>query len=286
MTCEALDWTKFASVLELENKPNDKLIREIAEYAGNLKLSFNKQANEAKLSKIKEHDEMFNIATKLASVFEIGFIDFLNCFVLQRSENSLDELALDSIVNCIEIFQKYNPGKLMEEVIPIIRGGNICKKNSEEGKLHITNLSGLFACPRKYVYICGLSANEFPGGAKENYLLLDTDLQNFEGSILSQQKILNNIQLFESVTGFIESLGCEQKFSFSYYDLSELKNQNASSVLYKLFDDVSSIPKVNYFESHLSSSREVCDKYKNGIEINYEVDAPQVVMDADLFERR
>lgn len=174
----------------------------------------------------------------------------------------------------------------MDEVIPIIRGGNICKKNSEEGKLHVVNLNGLLACPRKYVYICGLSANEFPGGAKENYLLLDTDLQNFEGSVLSQQKILNNIQLFENVTSFIESLSCKQKLSFSYYDLADLKKQNASSVLYKLFDDVSKIPKVNYFESHLSASREVCDKYKNGTEVNYEVDAPQVSAEADLIERK
>lgn len=285
LTCEALDWTRLANFLNLQEKPNEDQLRSIAEYAGNLKLSTDKQSNDEKLLSVDKDNEIYELACNLAKAFEMGIIDFLDSFCEIRDNNNVDQIALDNIIQSIKIFEMYNPGKLMSDVIPMITNANVNPVLSAEGALHITSLDGLFSCNRKYVYICGLSANEFPGKAIENYLLLDTDLANFEGSTSSELEILDKIKLFEDITSFVESLGCKQKLSYSYYDLSELKEQNASSVLFNLGIDLDNIKKVHYFDCHLDASREICEKYKEGVEVSYELEKPKFSNGEDVENR-
>lgn len=283
LSCEALDWDKLNNFIGLDAKPDDELLRKLCDYVGNLKLSFDDKTNHEKLQKIKHKDEMYKLANKLAEAFKLGLIGFLEAFVSIRN-NNLDQSALAGIIKEIKIFEKYNPDKLLSEVIPQISGENMAHELSEPSKLHVTNLKGLFSCPRKYVYVCGLSANFFPGGAKENYLLLDEDLEHFKGSVSSKQHVLNKIKIFEEVTNFIESLDCIQKYSYSFYDLSELKEQNASSVLYKHINP-DDLKKVNYFDANLSMSHDVCDAYKKGVEISLYDEAKQITACENLMDK-
>lgn len=285
LKCEALDWRFFAPAIGVDADVKDDFIRKLSEYAGNLKISTEEKSNILKLSKLNQKDEMYEHAFKLAKIFEKGIIEFLKTFVLIRDENTIDQIALDGIVSELEIFEKYNPDKLMAEVIPKITNASVGGQLSTEGHIHVTSLKGLFSQGRKYVYICGLSANEFPGSAKENYLLLDSDLQNFDSAKQSSAKVLDNIKLFDDVLNFLSHFGYETKFSYSYFNLADLKDQNASSVVNKFSDNIDGWKTVNYFDSRLSQSYEICNSYINGVDVKYEVEPPKPKLDKHLLDR-
>lgn len=134
---------------------------------------------------------------------------------------------------------------------------------------------------RENIYIAGLSANNYPGTPKENYLLLDEDVRLFgEGaeSFTSIGRIKAKRDRLFTLAKLATGLKCDIHVSFAGFNVSELKNQNASSMVFDLFraengesstvkDLEAKIKKVEYFAPRLDATREVGKAYNEGLRI-------------------
>ena len=49
----------------------------------------------------------------------------------------------------------------------------VCKTLSNSGKLHVTTIDKAIGYHKKYVFILGLSASNYPGKPQEDYLVSD-----------------------------------------------------------------------------------------------------------------
>lgn len=281
---QALNINLLFSDLGYEGLPDNATIKNISQYCGNLKLSTNKDSNKFKLNNLDNKHEFYSVAVKLSNIFEKGIVPFLKKYTLIR-DDSLDDVSLSYIINEIDTFNKYNIDSDFKKAISRIMSHNLGHELSAPGHIHVSTLEQLFSSPRKNVYFCGLSSKEFPGKNKENYLLLDSDLENFDRRILSDNLLLHKIKLFEYATSFLKALSCDQQYLYSYYDLSELKEQNASSVLYKIVDDFDTCKCIDYFDAKISGSRLLLKKYISGTEINYDDTFVQPQVNENLMEK-
>ena len=200
-----------------------------------------------------------------------------------NSENLLrkvDLAALDVIVNELKVIKGSGINQETDDIIKNVLSHNVCVQSSEEGCLHITEIGKAFSSLRKNIYIVGLSALRFPGSPKENYLLLDEDLDNFgeEAKIYSSNgKIIRKKELLISLAELAASFECELSLSYSGLNVSELKKENASSLIFELFSMENKnaesreleekIEEIAYFEPKISITREIGMAYNDGKQI-------------------
>lgn len=188
----------------------------------------------------------------------------------------LDTAAVGIICDEIRAFKNNESIKLVD-VIPQIIKMNICKEKSKAGFIHLSNVSGAYSALRKELYVAGLSATKFPGAPKENYIILDNDYKLFEAGedyistariIKKKNALMNLIKLFSSVKANIH-------ISYAGLNVSELKSENASSIIFELyrmengedasFEDMeNAIKKIEYFAPGLSNTRMVGKTYTDG----------------------
>lgn len=284
LTCQALNQHKLFEDLGFADFTESHTILAISEYCGNLKLDLNSTSNIEKLSKLSKDDDLYLVAENFSNILQNGIVAFLENYVYLR-DDTIDGPALKHILQEIDIFNQYNDEADFKLVLVNLSNKNLNRELSCPGKIHITDMNGLFSAPRKHVYICGLSANDFPGSAKENYLLLDNDLENLDSRFMSANKLIDKLELFDEISDFLASINCQKYLSFSYYNLAELKEQNASSVIYKITDDIKNCKKINYFDSRFSDSRYVCKKYINGTEISYSDEDINLKVDENLMDK-
>ena len=194
----------------------------------------------------------------------------------ERLTMMLDMEASEAIYE--ELKTMRSVGKSVEDILPSILKLNVCRQRSEAGKLHVTSIEGAFSTIRKNLYIAGLSASIYPGSPKENYLLLDADLDLFgpgAEEYKSDQTVLRKRRQFMSLASLASSLGVCVTVSFSGMNVSELKRDNPSSLVYELLmeeyrnhadskEPEKHIRNVGYFEPALSASRLVGDAYIKG----------------------
>lgn len=180
-------------------------------------------------------------------------------------------------------------------IIPNILSLNVCAQRSEPGKLHVTVIKDAFTDIRKNLYIAGLSASNFPGSPRENYLLLDEDLKLFDPEaeqFTADGRILLKRNGLLALARLASALGSNIFVSYSGLDVSELKKDNPSSLIFELFREghgnaatsgelEREIRKVDYFEPAISVSRLVGSAYSKGQKIR--PSAPETVP-ADMDE--
>ena len=169
------------------------------------------------------------------------------------------------------------------DVITSILSKAICRESSRAGAMHVTDIPGALSCVRDNLFILGLAASKYPGTPKENYLLLDEDIACFGEAakqMLSGEKVLQKRNRLIWLAQLAATLSSKLYLSYAGLDVSELKHDTASSVLYDLFweanggqDSAEALDKatrkVAYFEPCISSTRQVGNAYNLGKQIKY-----------------
>lgn len=190
----------------------------------------------------------------------------------------LDFDALNEIKEQMALINSVDIGMTQDDIIIGILKNSVLVQQSAPGMIHITSIDKAVTSIRKNIYIVGLSATKYPGSPKENYLLLDEDLKLF-GSGAERFTSVGRIDgkknsLFELVS-LASRLGSSIQVSYSGLNVSELKGENASSLIYELFKEeygsnVTSeqlkkqIAKISYFDPGISIGRFIGKEYIEG----------------------
>ena len=261
------EFWKRVSRLRLTNSKtiNDEIIE-------NFKKSISRKDvnNNDRLEKYVDGIEI--VANELALPIEDFLMKYFNTRKSSEFAIRFDEAAKKTICNEIAIVK--NTGlEVTGDVIETILRKTTFRQSCEPGHLCICSIDRAASVLRNSLYICGLSAASYPGSPKENPLLLDCDLKDFGNETLSSQGLIR--QKRESLFNLIElasALGNEINVSYPGLNVSELKHNNASSLIFELFrqeygqekelsDLTAATIKVGYFEPELSASRKIGDAY-------------------------
>ena len=190
----------------------------------------------------------------------------------------LDISAARAIYDELKTIRSAGLDQSADDIIPNILKITVCSQHSEAGKLHVTGVEGAFGSLRQHLYLAGMSASNYPGSPKENYLLLDADLKLFgpeaEG-YTADGRILRKRQQLQSLVRLASSLGAGISISYAGLNVSELKKDNASSLIFELFREAygrnvttkemeEHTVRVEYFEPAISASRLIGEAYTNG----------------------
>ncbi len=266
------------------------------EVLGALKLTNDKNSNDKKMEKLKNTvtDEkkkaVLPCIEVVAKELSLPVEEFISKYSYIRvgTENTKDKLLMNLDIAAsgviyaeLSTIHKAGIDQDMEGLILSILKNNVCAQRSEAGKLHVIGISGAIASVRKNLYIAGLSASKYPGVPRENYLLLDTDLKIFgKGSELftSDGRILKKRDSLLKLAGLATALASHIYVSYAGLNVSELKRDNASSLMFELFrqehgadatskDLENVIEKVDYFAPAISATRGIGDAYDKGIKI-------------------
>ena len=147
----------------------------------------------------------------------------------------LDATAKNQICDTLERFTAMT-GEPADKIFNDLLQARICVENSREGALHITTLSGALTTLRPNLFVMGLSAEMFPGEPTENYLLLDDELEAFgENAPTSRNLIAQAQQSLSDLLRTAAALDIRTELNWCGYDTAELKANNASSVLFALY---------------------------------------------------
>ncbi|MBE6001589.1 MAG: PD-(D/E)XK nuclease family protein [Sarcina sp.] len=216
--------------------------------------------------------------------------DFVRKYAyIRRGSNSnadrllmaLDQSSLNMICEELKVIRAAGIEQTEEDLIPNILKRNVCRQGSEEGKLHVTEIRGAFSTIRDNLYIVGLSASNYPGSPREDYLLLDEDLHHFcqgAGIFLAEEKIRRKRRDLLSLAGLISGLGCRLFISYAGLNVSELKKDNASSLLFELYrgehgenasasEMESRIREIGYFMPAITATRMIGQAYNGELTV-------------------
>ena len=163
------------------------------------------------------------IATKMLTTLDIAASNVIYDELVYISESGTDQTDSDTITNILKT--------------------SVMSQQSEPGYLHITGIDKAFSSVRKNLYIAGLSASKFPGSHKENYLLLDSDLDLFGEAasyLKSEDRIKRKTKNAVCLAELASALDSNMVISYSGMNTAELKRDNASSIIYLLFNKMSS----------------------------------------------
>ena len=241
--------------------------KEYREYSRKLKCIplLEKMAEELALPRemfIKEYAVIRNddskISTKMLTALDVAASSVIYDELVYISESGTAQTDADAITNILKT--------------------SVMSQQSEPGYLHVTSIDRAFGSIRKNLYIAGLSASKFPGSPKENYLLLDSDLNLFgepASYLKSKERIKQKVDNAMCLAELASDLGSDIVVSYSGMNTADLKKDNASSLIYELFSKMNgtnatyedlekTITKVGYFEPSISSSRLVGKAYVEG----------------------
>lgn len=215
---------------------------------GDLKMSFDEDDNLQKLSEYKlllnKHSaEGFNKDGTNRRLLELVFVERLvgelneglSTFIEKyaKTNTSKDENSLNKILKYLNYNAKYEIS--YEDTKKAIFAQSVGRESIKEGKLYFTSINNVLSCLRPYLFVAGLSSNNFPGISKENPMLLDEDYQAFGEEKASNKDILRNKQNFFRLLDEASSNGVSIHLSYAYYNSQSLKEQNASSVIFESY---------------------------------------------------
>lgn len=190
----------------------------------------------------------------------------------------LDLAASSVIYEELRIIRTSGVEQTTEDMILNVLKMSVASSRSEEGKLFVTGIDGALSSIRENLYIAGLSASKYPGSPRENYLLLDADLKLFgEGAecMTSEGRITRKRERLLTLERLSSGLGSRVHVSYAGLNVSELKKDNASSLIFELYREESGknvtskeleehVEKVGYFEPAISVTRKVGEAYNRG----------------------
>ncbi len=190
----------------------------------------------------------------------------------------LDMASSGVIYEELKVIRASGADQATEDMILNVLKLSVAGSRSEEGKLFVTGIDGAISTIRENLYIAGLSASKYPGSPRENYLLLDDDLGLFGEAadhMTSNGRVGRKRDRLMTLAHLASGLGSEINVSYAGLDVSELKRDNASSLVYELFREESgdnatskeleeNIVKVEYFEPSISVTGKVGEEYNRG----------------------
>ena len=206
-------------------------------------------------------------------------------YIRKGSESNADRLlmmldisASRAIYEELKVIRSSGLDQSADDIIPNVLKLMVCSQQSEAGKLHVTGIEGAFGSLRKHLYFAGMSASNFPGSPKENYLLLDADLDLFgpdAEDFTADGRVLRKRQKLLSLARLASALETGISVSYAGLNVSELKKDNASSLIFELFREAygrnatakeleAHITRVDYFEPAVSASRLIGEAYTKG----------------------
>ncbi len=190
----------------------------------------------------------------------------------------LDTAAVRAIYDELKVIRDSGIEQATEDMILNVLKMNVATGRSEEGKLYVAGIDGALSSIRENMYIAGLSASKYPGSPRENYLLLDADLRLFgeDAEYMTSDGIIGRKRdRLLTLARLASSLGSTINISYAGLNVSELKKDNASSLVFELYREESGknatskeleehITKVDYFEPAISATRKVGEAYNEG----------------------
>ncbi len=183
-----------------------------------------------------------------------GLINFLNEYSLIVDEK-VDGNALDKIVTALTYEKEY--GISPDDVKKMIFGKKVGREKPQPGSLYFTSISRASSCLRKYLFIVGLSSNNFPGKNIENPIILDRDYEQFGLKHASTLGIEQNKASYLSLIEEAMKFGVTVYLSWSCYNEETLKGQNPSSVVFTTYQLESKTQKtLDDFEKEFKNNKE------------------------------
>ncbi|MCR5502744.1 MAG: PD-(D/E)XK nuclease family protein [Lachnospiraceae bacterium] len=190
----------------------------------------------------------------------------------------LDLASLSAIYEELKVIRASGVEQAAEDMILNVLRMSVGAARSEEGKLFVTGIDKALTTVRDNLYIAGLSASNYPGSPRENYLLLDDDLDLFGEAAKSMNSIGvigRRRDRLMTLARLASRLGSDISVSFAGLNVSELKRDNASSLIYELYREESKkaatskeleehIINVDYFTPAISVTRKVGEAYNEG----------------------
>lgn len=238
---------------------------------------------------VEKKQELLPAIRVAAGVLSLPCMSFIDHFAVRRkvgktvasillakldqdaASEILDQLSVASLAGNIKEKQLVD---LIESILNVM----VCQEYLKPGYLHVTTLEGAFSALRDRLYVMGLSADLFPGAPVENALLLDDDVKNFgeglerfqsKGKVEEKRRLLMRaLELNAGASNYVA-------LSYSGFASAELKKENASSILFEIFqreceqkgEDASleafekRVKTVTYFEPALTSARGIGEAY-------------------------
>lgn len=300
---ESFDRSKMEQTLGLEEGAfTRRAIEKLAEVAGSLRISFDAVTNSKRLAAYKgvKNDDVTSQVEILAKEFELGFAGFLRKYAIIRPlpAGRIDQSAINVITEYINAYTAYSPDGSLEDIVEKLLEKTVSSESSKQGCLHITSIGGALSSMRENLWVCGLSAADFPGSPREDYLLLDSDLELFADKTIApttENKINDKKQSLYNVLSLASCLGTKIKLSYSGYDLAELKERNPSSVLFGIYEEAnpgkgmadfqSNIKKAAYFEDSISRIRYIGEAHSKRNEISFKADVSETPKADNALER-
>ena len=276
LTSNAFDTKQFCEDFGITH------LNTLIETAGAMRLGADTVVNAARIENYKLSDDRDEA---LVSQLHNIFVRFgMDCAALIRQYakirkndlGRLDSAAKNMICDTLERFTAMT-GEPADKIFNDLLQARICAENSREGALHITTISGALTTLRPNLFVMGLSAEMFPGEPTENYLLLDDELATFgENAPTSRNLIAQTQQSLSDLLRTAAALDVRTELSWCGYDTAELKANNASSVLFALYQQTGGtdekafenlIQHTGYFAQNLSSITEIGHAYLRGEQI-------------------
>lgn len=265
-------------------------LKQIIETAGSLRLSLDSDSNKRKISNFRSYVsdthklDILNMTQRLFSEFEKGLCYIISNYAVIRKNNEgkIDRSARNAICEALDSYSLFAENGLCEDIIPSVLSMLVCKENSRDGALHITSFRNAVTAIREKLFILGLGSSDFPGTPTENHIILDDDYLLFEngGEMYTSYEKINRrkAELF-SLMKTACALDNDITVSYSDYLLSDLKEDNASSVIYELFKEINgeypqadaldkAFEDVPFFASEFSPSRLIGRAYIDGLSID------------------
>ena len=238
MSSESFDRQKLIGKLAVED---ETIIRDIVDIACKMRFSCDHVENENKLEAyIREYpDNIDNIELirLMFAEFERGCSYIVKNYAVIRDDfaDRLDRSVVNAVCDEMDAYTALSGGNAIE-IIDQLLTLNVCCENSREGALHITGIKQAMCSLRENLFIAGLSADNFPGMPRENYLVPDGDYLLFdENAPTSEKLIADKNKSLLNLLRTASSLGSKVHLSYSGYDTAELKEANASSQLFEIY---------------------------------------------------
>lgn len=285
---DALDQKKLLDALGLEKTWQ---MDHIIQIAGQLRVNFDMDENKRKIAALPPSDknaDYYPGVLALAEELALGESRLIQKYALIRDGaiGRVDRSARSVICDTLDAYAKFAGGSPLEQIIPEILQRSVCSENSREGALFVTGISGAMASMRKHLFVVGMSASNFPGTPRENYLLLDSDYRLFANEpFVGADMLPTSVNLVQrkkdALTALLtlaSALGVHIHISYSGYDLAALKEENPSSVLFDIFklqhgqeatlkQYKDAFRSVGYFDGQVTDDHTIGRAYIQGKEI-------------------
>lgn len=248
--CSAFDRQKLVDTVCGGNKSD---LFGIIDLAGNMRLGFDGEDNLKKIDKLatfldgNDKDDRKVMAyieplKELSAELSQGVCYVLRKYCsLRKSElKAFDTAALNDAVQMMNEYSDAT-GESPVDIIAQLMKRNVCRKARAQGALHITSVDKAVFSLRDRLFIAGLCADSFPGTAREDPIVLDCDIALFDKSQqapTSENLILRRTQQALDLVELANALGNKITLSYASFSASELKEENMSSCVTKLYNSL------------------------------------------------